>query len=324
MNQAVPPPTTNQNFRFQPRDSATFAREHHPLNWLVPQVLVAGQPGVIGGPKKTLKTSLAVDLAISLGSGTPFLGQFPVPKKVRVAVLSGESGAATLQETAHRICKAKGVILETCDVLWQPDGLPCLSDAGDREQLQRGLADAGVEVVIIDPLYLCLLGGGERAAASTLYEVGPLLLRAARACLDAGATPLFLHHATKTEAKKADGEHLDLDDLAFAGIGEFARQWLLLGRRTPYRPGTGSHALTLAVGGSAGHSAIWRLDIDEGAGAAGRRWDVRVTSPEAADPGKPYPARRTTTRGKKDAGPSRMEPLLTHFEKARAIRGTPD
>jgi replicative DNA helicase len=272
---------TNRGFLFHPRDSATFAKEPHQLKWLVPQVLVAGQPAVVGGPKKAMKTSVVLDLAISLGSATPFLGRFPVPQKARVAVLSGESGAATLQETAHRICKAKGISLEGCDVLWQPDGLPRLSDPGDREELRRGLAEAGVEVVVIDPLYLCLLGGGERAAASNLYEVGPLLLRASDACLDAGATPVLVHHAIKAAPRKAGGgDPLDLEDLAFAGVGEFARQWLLLSRSSPYRPGTGSHGLTLAVGGSAGHSAVYSVTIEEGAGADGRRWQVRVVSPE--------------------------------------------
>jgi len=89
-----------------------------------------------------------------------------------------------------------------------------------------------VKVAIIDPLYLCLMGGADRASANNLYEVGPVLFKAAKACLLAGATPVFLHHATKSAKKNA--EPLDLEDLAWAGIGEFARQWLLLNRREPF------------------------------------------------------------------------------------------
>lgn len=221
---------------------------------------------------KTLKTTCALDLAISLATQTPFLGYFVVPQKVRVAVLSGESGIATLQETASRISKAKGIKLADADVLWQTD-LPRLSDAGDREQLRDGLAAYAVKVVIIDPLYLCLLGGEERASPSNMYEVGPLLFRAANACLQAGATPVLVHHATKSAKRNSD--HLDLDDLAWSGIGEFARQWLLLNRREPFEPGAG-HALNLAIGGSAGQSARWRLDINEGMVRSGRCWEVKV------------------------------------------------
>jgi hypothetical protein len=62
-------------------------------------------------------------------------------------------------------------------------------------------------------------GGSVRrpAAATNLYEVGPLPLRAANACLDAGATPVLVHHADEAAPKKADGGGpLDLEDPAYA------------------------------------------------------------------------------------------------------------
>src|SRR4051812_14443919 len=83
-------------------DSETFSKESYPRGWLIENVLVRGQPGVVGGPKKSLKTSLVIDMAVSLGTGKPFLNTFKVPQRVRVAVLSGESGRATVQETAQR------------------------------------------------------------------------------------------------------------------------------------------------------------------------------------------------------------------------------
>ena len=93
-------------------DSATFAAANYSREWLVSGLLVANQPAIVGGPIKTLKTSFMLDMAISLVKGTPFLGHFPVPERRRVAVLSRESGADTLQETARRICTAKGCELE--------------------------------------------------------------------------------------------------------------------------------------------------------------------------------------------------------------------
>src|ERR1019366_10209350 len=122
---------------------ATFAHE-----WLIEGILVNDQPGVIGGAKKTLKTSIAVDLAISLGTGTPFLGTFKVPAKVRVAMLSGESGRATVKKTALRVCKARDVDLGKCDVIWS-FRLPRLSNGIDRDRLQNVLHENEVKVVII-------------------------------------------------------------------------------------------------------------------------------------------------------------------------------
>lgn len=51
--------------------SAAFSKKQFVHDWLVQSVLVAGQPAVIGGPKKCMKSSVACDLAISLGTGTP-------------------------------------------------------------------------------------------------------------------------------------------------------------------------------------------------------------------------------------------------------------
>ncbi|MDA0284889.1 MAG: AAA family ATPase, partial [Planctomycetota bacterium] len=96
-------------------DSATFASTTFRRHYLVKRVLVEGQSCIIGGPKKCLKTGTLVDLAVSLGTGTPFLSNpnFVVPERVRTCVLSGESGGFTLKETAQRICAARNRLLST-------------------------------------------------------------------------------------------------------------------------------------------------------------------------------------------------------------------
>jgi replicative DNA helicase len=231
-------------FMIESMSSEAFDESRFDRQWLVEGLLVKGQAGVIGGPKKALKSSLVVDLAISLGSATPVLGEFPVPARRRTAVFSGESGAATLQEAACRVCRARHVHLSDCLVEWA-FRLPRLSDDGEREALGEFLRTKKIKVVFIDPLYACLLGGDRAVSPSNVYEVGPLLWDAARTCLDAGATPVFVHHATKSGAKRTAGteEGLDLDDLAFSGVAEFARQWILVRRQEPYVPGTGCHRL---------------------------------------------------------------------------------
>jgi hypothetical protein len=218
-----------------------------------------------------------VALALSLGTGTPFLGEFPVPRRVRVAMLSGESGQAVLQETARRVANAKGINLAEADVLWEFQ-LPQLADVTHLAARQEALQEAEVKVAIIDPLYLCLAGvAGDSVQASNLYQMGPLLLGAAKACLSIGCTPILAHHFKLTRSDPY-GEP-QLEDLAFSGIQELARQWILLGRRVKYLPGTGSHKLLLSVGGSAGHSGLWSLDIEEGVVGedfGGRKWEVEV------------------------------------------------
>src|SRR5262249_35298003 len=48
--------------------------------WLIDDVLAAGQPSVVGALKKSLKTTIAIEQAVSVSAGIPFLGKFNVPK----------------------------------------------------------------------------------------------------------------------------------------------------------------------------------------------------------------------------------------------------
>lgn len=257
---------------------AAMAAKPPALRWDVEGVMVRGQPMVIGGPPKSLKTSLTLDLAVSLATATPFLGCFSVPKKRRVAVFSGESGRATVYESVRRILDARGEEADDCP-LHLGFRLPRLAVPADRTELRRLLKGEGVEVVVVDPVYLCLLAGGRTLSATNLFDVGAVLGAAGDACSRAGATLVLVHHTTKGAAERPGPA--TLADLAFAGVGEFARQWLLVNRAAEYVPGTGRHDLVLSVGGSAGHSSRWRVRVDEGpAGGKERGWVTAVEPDE--------------------------------------------
>ena len=262
-------------------DSAALELAVVTPRWLVKKVLVADQPAVIGGPKKTLKTSLVIDLAVSLATGSPFLSKFEVPRPVKLPVLSGESGQAALLDTARRVCQARHVEFRSTGILWGFD-LPRLGTAGDLGTLTTALAERCVEAAIIDPLYLCLLAGNAQGLqASNMFDTGPLLLAAARACLAVGTTPLFVHHARKqSQAYKArEGDPLDLEDLAYAGVAEFAAA-VAIGfppREVRHRGG-GAQALAQRRR-QRRHSGLYGLDVREGVmdeGFGGRQWRVTV------------------------------------------------
>jgi len=262
-------------------DAETFLAADYRPEWLIQRVLVKGQPGLIGGPSKGMKTGLMIDAALSLTTGRPFLGyeQFQIPHRLRVAIASGESGEATIQETMMRVMKARGITAKDLGKnLHLAFTLPTLSDVGAMAELEEQLAAMQADVVMVDPFYLCL---GAAIDERSMFQMGPALKAITELIQRAGRTIQIAHHAN---GRLPIGEPMGLEHLAYAGSAQFARQWLLINRREKYA-NDGNHDLWLNVGGSVGHGGLWNVHIAEGITGAdfgGRTWDVTVqTAAEA-------------------------------------------
>ncbi|WP_375314914.1 AAA family ATPase [Schlesneria sp. DSM 10557] len=249
--------------------------------FLIDDILVKGQPCILAAVKKCLKTTIAVDLSLSVGSGSKFVNRFTVPRPMRVAFMSGESGEATIQETARRIARSKPWhnLSDYENNIWSSD-LPRLGRPETKLDLIKFIRDNALDVLIVDPAYLCLDIGDE---AGNLFKVGPKLMDLTEVMAETGCTIILIHHC-----KKSTNDPFaipELENISWAGFQEWARQWILLNRRERYDPEqSGTHKLWLTVGGSAGHSGGWALDIDEGSrnDRGGRRWDVSVQPISAA------------------------------------------
>lgn len=244
--------------------------------YIIDGILVEGQPAGICGPKKSLKTNLILDAAISISTGGKFLGYFDVPEPKRVAVMSGESGWTTIQETCRRICRVANVELKDTGIIFS-DTLPKFGQLEYMTAFRRFLEVDQIEVVFVDPAYLCL---PSNINAANLIEIGASLREVNEICQELGATFALAHHMKKGVAEPH--EPGQLEDISWAGFQEFFRQWILVNRRTPYVPGTGKHELWFSYGGSAGHSGYWGLDISEGVKSDpdGRHWDVEIKPAE--------------------------------------------
>jgi hypothetical protein len=238
-------------------DASNYEEEY-----LIEGTLVKGQPGIVAGPQKAMKTSFIMDMLISLATGSLFLGRIPVARTCRSIFLSGESGIATLRRLAHRISKAKGVDFPSTDNLWISEFLPWFTDKKHLDGIERMIEERAPEVLAVDPVYLCLSG----ADAGNIFAQGEKLRGIGQICRRHGVCLLLAHHMRKQGKVKnaSDYEPRELDDISWSGFSEFVRQWLLIGRREQYEPGSGLHKLWLTLGGSAGHSNLWAVDVDEG------------------------------------------------------------
>ncbi len=261
--------------QFRTRTSAELDAADLSTEYLVEDVLSRHQSTIIAAAKKSLKTNISIDLTLSLASRCPFLGKFYIANAVRVGNMSGESGDATIQETARRISRSKlwPNLADYKNAVWSFD-LPRLGQPQTKRDLTKFIADQALDVLIIDPAYLCLDLGDD---AGNLFSVGKKLREMTDIQHESGCTIVIIHHN-----KKSTGDPFavpELESIGWSGFQEWARQWLLIGRREKYNPeAAGSHHLWLSAGGSAGHSGLWGLDIEEGSRTdqGGRRWDVTI------------------------------------------------
>jgi hypothetical protein len=277
----------------------------------------------MGGPVKSLKTSILVDLALSKASGTPFLGRYPVPKAGPVMMLIGENSALHIGRLATRIAAAKGISRpDQAPVKWMFEVGP-LDDAANLKKLTSLLWLWRIELLIVDPTYLFFPSVGVQAA--NVFSMGEQLLKFSRACLDSGVTPLLAHHTPKD---KLPGTPTELQELAFAGFSEFARQWILVNRQVAYDPARpGEHRLIFSYGGAAGHSGQLGLAISEGelqADFSGRKWEVQLSDVPAGRKGS---RKRATQRDgtNKEAVEKAVLPALRGLgaSRSRARRFSP-
>jgi hypothetical protein len=260
-------------------DHAEFRTKDYRVSWLIDWFLAKGQPAVVAGPSKGMKTSVLVDTAISLATATPHLNKWKVKERVKVAMVSGESGGFTLQESARRILLSRGLPEDAPDgwLKWEFT-LPTFADLIDTAEFAKQLGGLGCEVVIIDPFYLTL---GD-IDAKNMFEMGRALRAVAELLIvKHGVTPVIAHHANRLLPV---GEPMELTHLAFSGLEQFARQYVFLNRRVAYQ-NDGHHELWYRYGGSAGHSGLYVVGIDEGVlgpETPVRRWEVEITTPADA------------------------------------------
>ncbi|MFN8625798.1 MAG: AAA family ATPase [Candidatus Binatia bacterium] len=88
------------------RAGTTLAPERR---WLVEQLWGTEAVGIIGGEPKCCKSFLALDLAVSVASGTQCLGRFAVARAARVLLFAAEDPLHVVRERLAGITAARGL-----------------------------------------------------------------------------------------------------------------------------------------------------------------------------------------------------------------------
>ncbi len=210
-----------------------------------------------------------------------------------VLMMSGESGISTLKKNLRTIYHARCSRLSTrrtekglqayprpCPVSALPkrltlsDKIPHFDNKAHLSTVKKLLEETEAGVLIIDTASMAMPGEN----APNLMIMQGLLHAMGDVCRASETTLILVHH---TKKRNDDHKPAELADVAFSGFKEYFRQWMLLSRRTTYTPPEPNenrlHELWLNIGGSAGHSALYGLNIDEGTYRK-PRWDIEINN----------------------------------------------
>jgi len=120
--------------------------------WLIEELWSARAVGVLGGPPKSCKTWLAVDLALSVASGTKALGRYSVREPGPVLFFAAEDALALIRERFEALSSQRGLALETLEVLLVDVPVLRLDREEDQNKLSETLRLKRPKLLVLDPL----------------------------------------------------------------------------------------------------------------------------------------------------------------------------
>ena len=184
--------------------ASLLSREFAPTPWVIRGLLTHRSVYAIAGEPKTTKTWCALDLGLSIATGTPAFGEFPaVIKPTAVVFVMAEDNAQAARNRLRALAKARGVDLVATGLGANVHVLSMARlDLGRPRDLARLVAAVrkigAIGAVVLDPLVNLHHAEENSAKEMTAIMSALRLLRDVLEC-----SVIFVHHAMKaTEASK--------------------------------------------------------------------------------------------------------------------------
>ena len=131
---------------------AIIAERSEGPSWLIDRLWTDQAVGFIGGPPKSCKSWLGLDMAVSVASSTACLGRFEVVQPGPVLVYLAEDAHSQVRQRVAGLCRHRGLALDTLDVFVVTAEAVRLDLASDRRRLHRTLLEYRPRLLLLDPL----------------------------------------------------------------------------------------------------------------------------------------------------------------------------
>lgn len=171
--------------------------------WLVASLWARAGVGILGGPPKSLKSWLALEMALAVASRAPCLGLFAVDDSGGVLVYMAEEAAPVVKARLASICRHRGLDLRTLAVDLITAPVLRLDRACDQERLRDAVARHAPRLLVLDPFVRL-----HRIDENDAGQVSALLgyLRELQRAHDVAV--LVVHHARKNGPAGQPGQSL--------------------------------------------------------------------------------------------------------------------
>ena len=161
-------------------------------SWLIDQLWTDQAVGVVGGSPKSGKTWLALEMAVSVASGTPCLGAFSVQVPRPVLLYAAEDSAAAVRARLETLARVHALDFNQLDVRVITADTLRLDRADDQERLAATVAAHRPALLVLDPL-VRVHAIDENVAG----QVAALLAYLRSVQRKTGAAIVLVHHVRK-------------------------------------------------------------------------------------------------------------------------------
>jgi len=171
--------------------------------WLVEGLWSDQAVGILGGEPKCFKSFLALDIAVSVASGTACLRQFPVRRAGKVLLFPAEDSLAVVRQRLEGIAAAAQVNFQALPVEVITTPSLRLDTPADRHRLRDTVQNLQPALLILDPLIrLHRLDENDATQIATLLSYLRELQRQFQLAV------LLVHHARKDSNGSRPGQAL--------------------------------------------------------------------------------------------------------------------
>jgi len=178
--------------------------------WLVDGLWGAQAVGIVGGNPKSCKTWLALDLALSVASGTPALGTYAVPRAGPVLLLAAEDPPPTVRARLEGLVASRGLDLAAIPIHMILASSLRLDEAEDQARLADAVDRFRPVLLVLDPFVRL-----HRIDENSAREVSGVLAYLRDLQRSRAVAILVVHHARKAGAGAAQA------GLGLRGSGDF-------------------------------------------------------------------------------------------------------